>query len=132
MIVEEPLHSTRVIGKFFLAYFIDDMDMSDIWFQNDCVKNQVYADNPQFIEALKANIRCVILEIEPQLSKTVIGKFAKFCRLSTLYINKKIQNFHPNCVLYLKFKNEVPVEKPCIIFIVYAKESFPILKQRKK
>lgn len=101
---------------------IDDMDVSDMWFQQDgatchtaretmtllqtkfpdrvisrnsavnwpprsCdltpldyflwgyVKDQVYADNPQTIEALKANIERVIGEIEPQLCQNVIENF---------------------------------------------------------
>ncbi|KZC03798.1 hypothetical protein WN55_04255 [Dufourea novaeangliae] len=41
------------------------------------VKDQVYADNPQSIEALKTNIRRVIGEIEPQLCKNVIENFDK-------------------------------------------------------
>ncbi|KZC04651.1 hypothetical protein WN55_00727, partial [Dufourea novaeangliae] len=39
------------------------------------VKHQVYADNPQSIEALKTNIRRVVGEIEPQLCKHVIENF---------------------------------------------------------
>ncbi|KZC08930.1 hypothetical protein WN55_00321 [Dufourea novaeangliae] len=39
------------------------------------VKDQVYADNSRFIEALKTNIRRVIDEIEPQLCINVIKNF---------------------------------------------------------
>ncbi|KZC04047.1 hypothetical protein WN55_03832, partial [Dufourea novaeangliae] len=41
------------------------------------VKDQVNADNPQSIEALKTNIRRVIGEIEQQLCKNVIENFDK-------------------------------------------------------
>ena len=41
------------------------------------VKDQVYVDNLQSIEALKTNIRREIDEIEPQLCGNVIGNLFK-------------------------------------------------------
>lgn len=37
------------------------------------VQNQVHADNPQTIDALKANIERIIPDIEPQLCRNVIA-----------------------------------------------------------
>ncbi|KZC09143.1 hypothetical protein WN55_00743 [Dufourea novaeangliae] len=41
------------------------------------VKDQVYADDPQSIEAFKTNIRRVIGEIQSQLCKNIIENFDK-------------------------------------------------------
>ena len=42
------------------------------YFLSGYVKDQIYADNPQSIDALKANIRRVISDIEPQLCNNAI------------------------------------------------------------
>ncbi|KZC03963.1 hypothetical protein WN55_01223, partial [Dufourea novaeangliae] len=47
------------------------------YFLRGYVKDQVYANNPQSIEALKINIRSVIDEIGSQLCKNVIENFDK-------------------------------------------------------
>jgi hypothetical protein len=45
------------------------------------VKSHVYANKPQTIAELKAEIRCVIGEIEPQLCGNVIESFVKRARV---------------------------------------------------
>jgi hypothetical protein len=45
------------------------------------VKSRVYANKPQTIPELKAEIRCVIGEIEPQLCENVMESFVKRARV---------------------------------------------------
>ena len=107
------------------------------YFLRDHVKDQVYAVNLQSIDALKTNILRVIGKIKSQSPKTVIENFNKRIestfinvvvvdifwyyfsfmnfRLSTLYINKEIQKFHPKCVLF-KIWKQSPWLKALFIF----------------
>ncbi|CAH0560385.1 unnamed protein product [Brassicogethes aeneus] len=69
----------RVISRnFALNWPPRSCDLTPLdYFLWGYVKDQVYADNPLTIEALKANIERAIREIEPQLCQNVITNFNK-------------------------------------------------------
>jgi hypothetical protein len=98
------------------------------------VKSRVYANKPQTIPKLKAEIRRVIGETEPQLCGNVIENFVKRARLCqqsrggrlrilcstinrsvcTLYCNKNISTFLINGAFYYKIKSCALVGTPYI------------------
>ncbi|KZC03964.1 hypothetical protein WN55_01224 [Dufourea novaeangliae] len=66
------------------------------YFLRGYVKDQVYADNPQSIEALKINIRRVIGEIGSQLCKNVIENFDR-----RINVCKRGRNGHLSDILFV-------------------------------
>ncbi|KOC63762.1 hypothetical protein WH47_02788 [Habropoda laboriosa] len=76
-----------MITTFFTAK-LNNMNMDDIWFQQDdltpldfflwgFLKSKVYANNPKTIDELKNNITAAINEIEFQLCENVMENWVK-------------------------------------------------------
>jgi hypothetical protein len=73
------------------------------------VKSRVYANKPQTIPELKADIRRVISEIEPQLCGNVIESFVKRARVcqqsrGATFVGYCVLQLIAVCVLYTEIK----------------------------
>jgi hypothetical protein len=79
------------------------------------VKCRVYANKPQTIPELKAKIRRVIGEIEPQLCGNIMENFVKIARVCQqsregTFVGYCVPQLIAVCVLYTEIKISAPFE----------------------
>jgi hypothetical protein len=80
------------------------------------VKSRVYANKPQTVPELKAEIERVIGEIEPQLCGNIIENFVKTARVCQQSRGGRLSDIvFAVCVLYTEIKISALFSKWCIL-----------------